>query len=130
MAEEEIRVLACIPTLIKPLPVDLLCSAAEESGRVVVAEEGCVQWGWGAEIAARIHECLFGRLRAAVRRVGAVNIAIPAARTLERVVLPTETTSECNIRGLAVTRFIRTPLVNANDDAVLLSAWTKPTSHW
>lgn len=25
-----------------------------------------------------------------------------------------------------MTRFIRTPLVNANDDAVLLSAWTKP----
>jgi pyruvate/2-oxoglutarate/acetoin dehydrogenase E1 component len=91
MAAEEIRVLACIPTLIKPLPVDLLCSAAEESGRVVVAEEGCVQWGWGAEIAARIHECLFGRLSAAVRRVGAIDIAIPAARALELAVLPTET---------------------------------------
>jgi acetoin:2,6-dichlorophenolindophenol oxidoreductase subunit beta len=88
MVEEEIKVLACVPTLIKPLAFDLLRSAAEESGRVVVAEEGCLHWGWGAEIAARMQESLFGRLRAAVRRVGAVDIAIPAARTLERAVLP------------------------------------------
>ena len=88
MAEEEINVLACVATLIKPLPFDLLRIAAEESGRVVVAEEGCLQWGWGAEVAARMQESLFGRLRAPVRRVGAVDIAIPAARTLERAVLP------------------------------------------
>jgi pyruvate/2-oxoglutarate/acetoin dehydrogenase E1 component len=94
MAEEEINVLACIPTLIKPPPFDLIRSAAEETGRVVVAEEGCLQWGWGSEISARIHESLFGRLRAAVRRVAAVDIAIPAARTLERAVLPTGTDIE------------------------------------
>jgi acetoin:2,6-dichlorophenolindophenol oxidoreductase subunit beta len=91
MAEEEIRVLCCVPTLIKPLPFDLLRGAVEESGRVVVAEEGCLQWGWGSEIAARMQELLFGKLRAAVRRVGAVDIAIPAARALERVVLPADT---------------------------------------
>lgn len=94
MAQEEINILTCIPTLIKPLPFDLLRNAAEETGRVVVAEEGCLQWGWGAEIAARMHESLFGRLRTAVRRVGAVDIVIPAARTLERAVLPTDTDIE------------------------------------
>ncbi len=94
MTEEEINVLACIPTLIKPLPFDLLRSAAEETGRVVVAEEGCLRWGWGAEIAARMHESLFGRLRAPVRRVAAVDIVIPAARTLESAVLPTGTDIE------------------------------------
>jgi len=94
MAAEEIKILACVPTLIKPLPFDLLRSAAEESGRVVVAEEGGRQWGWGAEIAARMQESLFGRLRAAVRRVAAVDIAIPAARTLERAVLPADTDIE------------------------------------
>jgi pyruvate/2-oxoglutarate/acetoin dehydrogenase E1 component len=94
MAEEEIKVLACIPTLIKPLPFDLLRSTAAESGRVVVAEEGSLHWGWGAEISARVQESLFGRLRAAVRRVGAVDIVIPAARSLERAVLPTDTDIE------------------------------------
>jgi len=94
MAEEEIKVLACVPTLIKPLPFDLLRSAADRSGRVVVAEEGGLHWGWGAEIAARMQESLFGRLRAAVRRVGAVDIVIPAARTLERAVLPADTDIE------------------------------------
>jgi pyruvate/2-oxoglutarate/acetoin dehydrogenase E1 component len=88
MAEEEINVIACIPTLIKPLPFDSLRIAAEESGRVVVAEEGGTPWGWGAEVAARMQEALFGKLRAAVRRVGAVDVAIPAAKQLEQAVLP------------------------------------------
>lgn len=91
MAEEEIKVLVYVPTLIKPLPFDLIRRVAEVSGRVVVVEEGCQQWGWGAEIAARLQESLFGKLRAAVRRVGAVDIAIPAARTLEHAVLPSDT---------------------------------------
>jgi pyruvate/2-oxoglutarate/acetoin dehydrogenase E1 component len=41
-----------------------------------------------------MQESLFGRLRSAVRRVGAVDIAIPAARTLERAVLPDGTDIE------------------------------------
>jgi pyruvate/2-oxoglutarate/acetoin dehydrogenase E1 component len=41
-----------------------------------------------------MQESLFGRLRAAVRRVAAVDIAIPAARTLERAVLPADTDIE------------------------------------
>lgn len=94
MAEEEINILACVPTLIKPLPFDLLQSAAEASGRVVIAEEGCLQWGWGAEIAARMQQSLFGRLRAPIRRVGAVDVAIPSARTLESAVLPNATDIE------------------------------------
>lgn len=94
MMDEEIRVLACLPTLIKPLPFDLLRSAAKESGRVVIVEEGSLQWGWGAEVASRIHNSLFKELRAPVARVGAAAIAIPAARALEQVVLPGENNIE------------------------------------
>ena len=90
MASEEIRILACVPTLIKPLPLDLLRSCAAESGRVVVAEEGSRRWGWGAEIAAQLQETMFSKLRAAVSRVAAKDIAIPAARVLEPAVLPSE----------------------------------------
>jgi acetoin:2,6-dichlorophenolindophenol oxidoreductase subunit beta len=88
MAAEEIDVVACVPTLIKPLPFDLLRTFAEESGRVVIVEEGGTSWGWGAEIAARMQEALFGKLLTSVRRVGAVDIVIPAARQLEQAVLP------------------------------------------
>ena len=88
MTAEEIRVLACVPALIKPLDFAALRNAAGESGRVVVAEEGGMSWGWGAEIAARLQESLFGKLHAPVRRVAAVDIAIPAARELEQAVLP------------------------------------------
>jgi pyruvate/2-oxoglutarate/acetoin dehydrogenase E1 component len=94
MAAEEIKVLACVPTLIKPFPFSLLCRAAKESGRVVIAEEGCLSWGWGAELAARLHEALFRELRAPVRRVAAADIAIPAAPALERAVLPDDSDIE------------------------------------
>jgi acetoin:2,6-dichlorophenolindophenol oxidoreductase subunit beta len=94
MAGEEIKILACIPTLIKPLPFDVLCRAAKESGRVVLAEEGGLSWGWGAEVAARLHKTLFKELRAPVTRVGAADLAIPAARALERAVLPDEAAME------------------------------------
>lgn len=88
LAEEEIKVVTCIPTLIKPLAFDAIRDVAAESGRVVVAEEGTVQWGWGAELAARLHDSLFHKLSRPVVRVGALDTVIPAARTLEQAVLP------------------------------------------
>jgi pyruvate/2-oxoglutarate/acetoin dehydrogenase E1 component len=88
MREEEIRVLACVPAMLKPLPFEVLRDAAAESGRVVVAEEGSGAWGWGAELAARLHSALFGKLAVPVHRVAARNSVIPAARTLESYVLP------------------------------------------
>ncbi len=88
LAEEEIRAVACIPSLIKPLPFELIQELAAESGRVVIVEEGSVQWGWGAELAARLHDSLFDKLKKPVRRIGALETIIPAARTLEQAVLP------------------------------------------
>jgi pyruvate/2-oxoglutarate/acetoin dehydrogenase E1 component len=88
LAEEEIKVLACVPSLIKPLPISLMEETAAESGRVVVAEEASVAWGWGAELSARLHDSLFRRLHKPVRRVGALAGVIPAARSLEQAVLP------------------------------------------
>jgi pyruvate/2-oxoglutarate/acetoin dehydrogenase E1 component len=88
LAKEEIRAVACVPTLIKPLPLDVIEEVGAWSGRVVIAEEGTIQWGWGAELAARLHDSLFHKLSKPVRRVGALQTIIPAAKTLEQAVLP------------------------------------------
>ncbi len=88
LAEEEIKVLACVPSLIKPLPMALLQAAAAASGRVVVAEEACISWGWGAELSARLYDSSFHQLLKPVRRIGALASVIPAARSLEQAVLP------------------------------------------
>jgi pyruvate/2-oxoglutarate/acetoin dehydrogenase E1 component len=100
LAEEEVRAVACIPTLIKPLPFDLIEEIAAESGRVVIVEEGIVQWGWGAELAARLHDSLFGKLAKPVRRIGAMDTIIPASKTLEQAVLPSSQDIENALLGM------------------------------
>lgn len=57
--------------------------------RAVVLHEAVVTGGFGAELAARISEELFGELRAPVRRVGALSAPLPYASSLERLALPT-----------------------------------------
>jgi len=89
LADEEIKVVACVPSLIKPLPTKLMCEIVAEASRVVIAEEGTGQWGWGAELAARLHESLFHKLCKPVRRIAALQTIIPASKTLELTVLPT-----------------------------------------
>jgi acetoin:2,6-dichlorophenolindophenol oxidoreductase subunit beta len=88
MAEEEIKVVACIPTAIKPPPWEAIEEVAAESGRVVIAEECSVHWGWGAEITAHLHTALFHKLSKPVCRIGARETVIPAAKELEQAVLP------------------------------------------
>jgi pyruvate dehydrogenase E1 component beta subunit len=90
MIEEEIRVLVCIPSLIKPFPFNLLERTAKQCGRLVIAEEGTLQWGWGSELSARLHHSLFRELVVPILRIGAKDIAIPATRPLEEFVLPGE----------------------------------------
>lgn len=88
LADEEIKVVASIPSLIKPLPTEHLCEIAAQASRVVIAEEGTGQWGWGAEVAARLNELLFGKLAKPIRRIAALQTIIPASKTLELTVLP------------------------------------------
>lgn len=90
LSGEEIRVLACLPASVHPLPVEDLVLAAAETGRVIVVEEATRAHGWGAEVAAVIGERLWGRLLKPVMRVGALDSVIPSARPLEGVVLPSE----------------------------------------
>jgi pyruvate/2-oxoglutarate/acetoin dehydrogenase E1 component len=87
-AKEEIRVVAVLPALLHPLPVESVKEAVSGSRAVLVVEEGPLSHGWGAEVAARLNEELWGSLRAPVARLGARDSVIPASRELERQVLP------------------------------------------
>ncbi len=88
LAAEEIRVLACFPASVQPLPLDDLVQAAAETGLVLIVEEGTRAHGWGAEAAAGITEILWGRLKAPVARLAAADTIIPSAKPLETEVLP------------------------------------------
>ena len=90
LAEEEIRVLACVPSALQPLPVNTIVSSASQSKRVVIVEDGTADFGWGAQVASTIYDNLFSLLEKPIARVGALNSVIPVPKTLEEAVLVSE----------------------------------------
>lgn len=74
---------------IAPLDMDTVCTSVAKTRRAVVAHEAQVDFGVGAEIAARLHRELFGRLLAPVGRVGAARSPVPFSKALESAYLPT-----------------------------------------
>jgi pyruvate/2-oxoglutarate/acetoin dehydrogenase E1 component len=66
--------------------------------RAVVVHEAVRPFGVGAEIAAMLHERLFGRLLAPVQRVGAPHCPVPFSKPLELAFLPQPSVIEAAIR--------------------------------
>jgi 2-oxoisovalerate dehydrogenase E1 component len=71
-----------------PYDWDAVRASVEKTSRVIVAHEDCLSWGYGAEIAARIADELFGSLDAPVRRVGALDTWVGYHPQLEAAILP------------------------------------------
>jgi 2-oxoisovalerate dehydrogenase E1 component beta subunit len=71
-----------------PWDKDLVLETVRQSGKVLVVHEDAVTGGIGAEIAATIADESFRDLDAPVRRVGAADVPVPFAPTLEEAVLP------------------------------------------
>jgi 2-oxoisovalerate dehydrogenase E1 component len=63
-------------------------ASVEKTNRVIVAQEDCLSWGYGAEIAARIADELFGSLDAPVARIGALDTWVAYNPQLEDEILP------------------------------------------
>jgi len=71
-----------------PLDIETIVESVARTGRAVVVHEAVVPFGAGAEIAARITELAFDRLRAPVGRVGAPPVPMPFSPPLESICIP------------------------------------------
>ena len=71
-----------------PMDTETVAASVEKTGRMVVAEEGHLTGGIGAEVVARVTAACFDYLRAAPRRVAALDIPVPASMVLERAATP------------------------------------------
>src|SRR5438094_8618712 len=73
---------------LSPFDWPTIAASVKKTNRVIVAYEDSLSWGYGAEIAARIADELFGDLDAPVRRVAAKDTFVGYHPQLENAILP------------------------------------------
>jgi pyruvate/2-oxoglutarate/acetoin dehydrogenase E1 component len=91
LAKEGIDVEIVDPRTLCPLDMDTISRSAKKTGRVVIADEGHLTCGIGAELAARIAYDCFDYLDAPIERVGTLDVPIPFSPPMEEYVVPCET---------------------------------------
>ena len=88
MADYGVGIDMILPSLIKPLYTDEIFDLIKNCGRVVIAEEGTLCNGWGAEVASLIAEKAFEHIKSPIKRVAALDLPIANAKSLEEQILP------------------------------------------
>jgi 2-oxoisovalerate dehydrogenase E1 component len=73
---------------LNPYDWEAIATSVKKTGRVIVAHEDMLSWGYGAEIAARIADELFEYLDAPVKRVAAMDTFVAYQPILEDAILP------------------------------------------
>ncbi len=85
---------------LSPYDWEVIAEAVRRTGKVIVAHEDSLSWGYGAEIAARIADELFEFLDAPVRRIGALDTFVGYSPVLENATLPQVADVTAAIRDL------------------------------
>ena len=73
---------------LSPWDHEAVYASVKKTGRVIVAYEDSISWGYGAEIAARIADDCFSWLDAPVKRVASTDTFVGYAPSLEDAILP------------------------------------------
>ncbi len=73
---------------VSPLDTAAIFDAVKRTGKVLIAHEDNVTGGIGAEVSALISDNVFQYLDAPIKRLGALDVPVPFAPTLEEYVLP------------------------------------------
>lgn len=88
LADEGIHVEVVDPRTLVPLDRETIVQSVKKTGRLVIVEEDTISYGWGGEIAATIAADAIGYLDAPVLRVATPDVVMPAAPSLEGLLVP------------------------------------------
>ena len=84
-----------------PLDNEMIAQSVAKTGRLLVVDEDYLSFGVSGEIVARVIEGLGGAALNQVIRHALPDVPIPAAKTLEDVVLPTPDSIASILRQMA-----------------------------
>ncbi|AUA16310.1 alpha-ketoacid dehydrogenase subunit beta [Streptomyces sp. SID8382] len=98
LLEDEICCRLLVPSRLHPFDTGPPVAAFTDGAHIAVVEEGAAGGTWGSEVAARLHDELWGRLRRPVGLVSSRDSVIPAAPHLERQVLVQQDTIRDAVR--------------------------------
>src|SRR5579884_240926 len=73
---------------LSPVDWDAIAASVRKTGKILVAYEDSLSWGYGAEIAARVADECFPWLDAPVKRVASTDTFVAYAPDLEDFILP------------------------------------------
>lgn len=91
LAQEKINVEVIDPRTLVPFDLASVLASLEKTHRVVIADETHQSCGVAAEIAARIAESGFDKLKTRIRRVSTLDVPVPYSPPLEAHIGPSET---------------------------------------
>jgi pyruvate dehydrogenase E1 component beta subunit len=74
--------------VLRPLDIATVAASVRKTNRLVIVEESWRTMGLGAEIAAAVQEEAFDYLDAPIGRVGSIEVPMPYAKNLERLIIP------------------------------------------
>ncbi|MBI5474506.1 MAG: alpha-ketoacid dehydrogenase subunit beta [Ignavibacteriae bacterium] len=86
--EDGVETLVLDLRTVSPLDTTAIFDAVKATGKVLIVHEDNVTGGIGAEVAALISDNVFQYLDAPIKRLGALDVPVPFAPTLEEFVLP------------------------------------------
>lgn len=89
LAQRGVEVEVIDPRTLVPLDTQTLIASVKKTGRALVIDEGCLNFGATAELASIISEGAFDYLQAPIKRLGAMNVPLPYSHPLESVTIPT-----------------------------------------
>lgn len=88
LAEQGIDAEVIDMRVLRPLDIETVVESVKKTNRLVIVEESWRTLGLGSEIAAAVQEQAFDYLDAPIARVGALEVPMPYAKNLERLVIP------------------------------------------